>query len=192
MIRINLLPFRATRKQENIKHQVVIFLLSFVLTLSILFFVHFQFGRKVHALQTDIENKQTLLAAYQAKADEAKELDEYLEKVKERMDEIGKLQGDRSGPVHLLDDLTKWVVPKRMWITNLENSHGKLTIQGIAIDNKTVATFLRRLEDSGQFAEVRLLAVQKKLDATEAMQKLKDFDIVCLKPGAEDEEGGEQ
>ena len=44
MIRINLLPFRAARKKENIRRQVSIFLLSLAFLLIILFYYNWSLG----------------------------------------------------------------------------------------------------------------------------------------------------
>ena len=188
MIRINLLPFRAARKQENIKNQVVMFLLSLLLVLCVLFLLHSVLGRRVTTLTAEIKNTQNELARVEAMAKEVTTIKDHLGKVKERLDVIQTLKGDRAAPVHLLDDLTKWVVERSMWITSMESEATKVTFRGIAVDNKTVATFMRRLEDSGQFISVDLLTVQRSLQENEASSNLKQFDVICLKPGALEEQ----
>ena len=46
MIRINLLPFRAARKKENVRRQVSVFLLSFVLIIIGVFYYNMWLGNR--------------------------------------------------------------------------------------------------------------------------------------------------
>ena len=55
MIRINLLPFRAARKKENIRRQVSIFLLSLAFMLIILFYFNFSLNSKIGNLNSNIK-----------------------------------------------------------------------------------------------------------------------------------------
>ena len=61
MIRINLLPFRAARKKENVRRQVSIFFLSLILTTIIAFIYNFMLGQKIHGLERKIEDTKTQL-----------------------------------------------------------------------------------------------------------------------------------
>ena len=88
------------------------------------------------------------------------------------------LEANRFEPTRLLDIMTQVVVPKRMWFTHLESKGGKVKINGIALDNKTVADFMVRLEDCGLFKEVALKTLKRK--KTQAAN-LKSFTISCTK-----------
>ena len=70
MIRINLLPFRAARKKENIRRQVSIFVLSLVFLLIIFFYYNFSLSNKVDSLNANIKNTKTELAKYNKINDE--------------------------------------------------------------------------------------------------------------------------
>jgi type IV pilus assembly protein PilN len=88
------------------------------------------------------------------------------------------LEANRFEPTRLLDVMTQVVVPKRMWFTNLESRGDRVNIKGIALDNKTVADFMVRLEDCGLFKQVDL----KTLKRTKTQSaKLKSFAISCIK-----------
>ena len=65
-----------------------------------------------------------------------------------------------------------------MWFTRMESKGNKVNINGIAMDNKTVADFMVRLEGSGLFKEVDLKTLKRK-----RVQKsnLKSFKISCIK-----------
>ena len=53
-----------------------------------------------------------------------------------------------------------------------------INIQGIALDNKTIADFMSRLEGSALFTNVNLKAIkQQKINEL----NLKNFDIICTR-----------
>ena len=56
MIRINLLPFRAARKKENIRRQVSIFLLSLVFLLIILFYYNSSLSSQIDGLKSVLDH----------------------------------------------------------------------------------------------------------------------------------------
>ena len=64
MIRINLLPFRAARKKENIRRQVSVFLLSFALVLILLFWYNHSLEKKTELLSDKIDRTRKELETY--------------------------------------------------------------------------------------------------------------------------------
>ena len=178
MIRINLLPFRAARKKENIRRQVSIFMLSLVFLLIIFFYYNFSLSKKVDSLNTNIKNTKTELAKYNKINDEIAQIKKKLDNLKKKMAVMKTLEANRFEPTRLLDTMTQVVVPKRMWFTDLESKGENVKINGIALDNKTVADFMVRLEECGLFKEVDLKTLKrKKAQAAD----LKTFTISCIK-----------
>ena len=57
-----------------------------------------------------------------------------------------------------------------------------MTINGIALDNKTVADFMTRLEGTGMFSSVQLKKIQMTVIKN---ANLKKFQIECTQKGAE-------
>jgi type IV pilus assembly protein PilN len=178
MIRINLLPFRAARKKENIRRQVSIFLLSLILVFSILFVVNYGLGFMISNLKADIEKANAELEKYNEINKEIARIKKTLENLQKKMDVINRLELNRHAPVRLLDTLTQMVVPKRMWFTRLEEKDTTVKIDGIALDNKTVADFMVRLQGSGLFNSVNLKTLKhKEFEGN----NLKSFQISCDK-----------
>ena len=178
MIRINLLPFRAARKKENIRRQVSIFLLSLVFMLIILFYYNYNLNSKIGKLNTKIKDTKTELAKYNKINKEIATIKKKLSNLKKKLAVMEKLEADRFAPTQLMDLMTQVVVPKRMWFTRMESKGKRVNINGIAMDNKTVADFMVRLESSGLFKEVDLKTLKRK-----RVQKsnLKSFKISCIK-----------
>jgi type IV pilus assembly protein PilN len=173
-----LLPFRAARKKENVRRQVSIFMLSLAFLLIIFFYYNYRLSNKVDSLNANIKQTKTELVKYTKINTEIAQIKKKLNNLKKKMAVMKTLEANRFEPTRLLDIMTQVVVPKRMWFTRLESRGEKVKINGIALDNKTVADFMVRLEDCGLFKEVNLNTLKrKKAKAAD----LKSFTISCIK-----------
>jgi type IV pilus assembly protein PilN len=182
MIRINLLPFRAARKKENIRRQVSIFFLFFGFVLATLLYFNFIYlNGKLTKLETSVDQTQKEVKKYKRITKEIQSIKKKLAILKKKTGVIKELEKNRFEPVNLLDTMTKKVIAKRMWFTRFETKENQVNITGIALDNKTVADFMTRLEGTGLFVSVTLSKIQKKVVKGSS---LKDFKIVCSKPRA--------
>ena len=178
MIRINLLPFRADRKKENVRRQVSLFLLSLVLLLLVAFYYNFVLNSKIGKLNKKIETTNAELTKYNEINKEIARIKKTLENLRKKMAVIAQLESDRHAPVILMDIMTQVLVAKRMWLTEMSVQEKTVKIDGIALDEKTVADFMVRLQNCGLFSNVDLKTVKRK-----AVQKsnLKSFQIICTK-----------
>ena len=178
MIRINLLPFRTERKKENVRRQVSLFLLSLILVLVVLVYYNFSLSSKIGKLNDKISATKTDLERYNEINKEIAKIKSNLETLRKKMAVIEKLESDRHAPVRLMETMTQVLMAKRMWFTKLDVKEKAVNIRGIALDNKTVADFMVRLQKSGLFSSVNL----KNLKRQEVQKtNLKSFDITCTK-----------
>jgi type IV pilus assembly protein PilN len=179
MIRINLLPFRTARKKENIRRQLSVFFVSLILLLAAVFTGHWYLTNKVSGLEAKLASTQAELDKYNQINQEIAEIKKKLENLNKKMAVMTELERNRHEPTRLMDAMTQVVVEKRMWFTKLEEKEQAVNIDGIALDNKTVADFMVRLEKCGLFSSVNL----KTLKQTEVQNSpLKSFEILCIKP----------
>ncbi len=177
MIRINLLPFRAARKKENIRRQISIFLLSFVLVTVTMIYSNTRLNSMMLDLNTRTETITKKLAKYNKINNEIKLIKKKLELVTKKTNVIKNLDLSREDSVRLLDAMTKMVIEKRMWLTMLETKGKTVNINGVALDNKTVADFMTRLEDSKLLKKVELKTT--KQHKFKKSINLKSFIITC-------------
>jgi type IV pilus assembly protein PilN len=178
MIRINLLPFRSARTKENIRRQVSIFLLVMIMTLVSLFGVYLLLSNQIDDLNSRIKTTTAELEKFDKINKEIEEIKKKLDNLNRKMDVIRQLEANRYEPVHLMETLTQTIIEKRMWFTRMENKPEVVTINGIAMDDKTVADFMLRLEGCGLFSAVSL----KTLKQVEVQKTaLKSFEISCAK-----------
>ena len=178
MIRINLLPFRTERKKENVRRQVSLFLLSLVLVLVVLVYYNFSLSSKIGKLNDKISATKTDLQRYNEINKEIARIKNNLETLRKKLAVIEKLESDRHAPVRLMDTLTQVLMAKRMWFTKLNVRENTVDIHGIALDNKTVADFMVRLQKSGLFSSVNLRTLKRQ---EVQGSKLKGFHVTCTK-----------
>ncbi|MDH3355894.1 MAG: PilN domain-containing protein [Desulfobacteraceae bacterium] len=197
MIRINLLPYRESRKKESVLRQISIFLAVFFMLFVILICYNIWLGKKIDDLNTKIKNTKIMLAQAETKSKKVDHIKKELEKLGHKTDVIKSIERNRRAPVILLENMTQMVAEKtsistrdtaaendnkpvkRLWFNSFETSGGKVKIQGIALDNKTIADFMSRLEESKFYNKVNLKTIrQQEINKL----NLKHFEIYCEKP----------
>lgn len=200
MIRINLLPYRESRKKESILRQINTFLAVFFIVFVILLYYNIWLGKKIDDLNTKIKNTKTMLTQAETQSKKVDQIKKELEKLGHKTDVIKSIEKNRRAPVILLENMTKMVAEntsiltpdtladndnkpvKRLWFTSFEASGAKVNIKGIALDNKTVADLMSRLEESKLYNNVNLKTIkQQKIDKL----NLKYFEIGCVKASLE-------
>ena len=178
MIRINLLPFRAARKKENIRRQLSIFLLSFFFVGAALAYYSMELNSQVNELDAKVKNTQEELNKYNKINKEIADIKKKLAVLEKKTAVIKNLKLNRSGQVRLLDAMTDLVIAKRMWFTSFGVAQDNININGIALDNQTIADFMIRLQESGLFDSVKLKSAKQQ---SYKNNDLKQFIITCQK-----------
>jgi len=194
MIRINLLPYRAARKKENIRKQISIFFLSFLLVVAILLFYNMSLKKRIGILNTKITSNKIMLTKFEKQAKEVDKIKKAFNNLKKKTEVIKHLETKRKAAVCLLDNMTKMVAEhtsisesdslsskdnkpvKRLWFTNFQATGNNISINGIAMDNKTVADFMTRLEVSKLYKNVNLKTLKQQNISD---LNLKSFEITC-------------
>ncbi|BBO84306.1 PilN domain-containing protein [Desulfosarcina ovata] len=175
MIRINLLPFRAARKKENVRRQLSIFLLSLFLIVIVASWFSFYLSGKVKTLNAKIKDTKAQVEKYNKINKEIAEIKNKLAILNKKIEVIKSLDLTRKAPVELLDDMSRLVVDKQMWLTHLEDRSGKIKVAGVALDNPTVAEYMTRIDSSARYTNVKLVSINQDTSIKEL--KLKRFDI---------------
>jgi type IV pilus assembly protein PilN len=129
-------------------------------------------------LETNIADVKTEIAKYRKSILEIRRIKKALKTLNNKLKIINTLQANRKWPITLLDSINLLVIEKRMWLTNIRSQKSRITIKGIALDNKTVADFMTRLEKSNLFTDVNLQTVSRK---KVLKYNLKGFSVTCKK-----------
>ena len=179
MIRINLLPFRAARKKENIRRQVSVFLLSLVLVVIVAAWFNYTLSGRIEVLNDQIADTKKQVEKYNKINKEIAEIKKKLDILNKKIEVIKSLDLTRKAPVELLADMSKVIVVKQMWLTGLEEKSGNIKVVGIASDNPTIAEYMTRIQSSQKYVDVRLLSITQ--DTSVKGLKLKKFEITFRK-----------
>jgi len=195
MIRINLLPFRAAKKKANVRRQIVLYVVSIFVVLAPLIGFHIKLKNDIASLEANIKKTEKDLAAQKKRAAKVDAYQKKLNRLQKKLEAIESLQLGRRETFNLLVNVTKLIVPKRMWLTSFAAKDKKTTtgkkknrktvvsvhvqIKGIALDEKTVADYMANLEDSGVFSAVTLVVTSEIL--YNKANKLKQFTFKCVK-----------
>lgn len=194
MIRINLLPYRSKKRVENIQRQVTIFLICFFIILASMLYYNLTLTKKIGQLNTQVANINAEIVKVEKQAQKVDALRKELQILNQKIDIIKDLETQRKGAVRLLDNMTQMVAEettssssgalegkagdkiKRLWFTSFQAAGDDIKIKGIALDNKTVADFMTRLEVSKLFINVNLQRLQQQKIKN---LNLKNFEISC-------------
>ncbi len=175
MIRINLLPIREERRRESARQYISICVLSMALLLVFIALVHIRMGRKIDSLNSEIKTTQEEVNRLTAIVGDVKRYEKRKKELQEKIRIIEMLNSKKTGPVRMLDGLGQ-NTPGKLWVTSLKEDNLKLTLNGIALDNETIARFMRNLEGSPRFSGIELIESQQNIQGE---MKLESFNINC-------------
>ena len=173
MVKINLLPVRATAKKEILMVQLTIAALMLLLTLAVLGFLHYSVSSKISSAKSSIskaQNELTRLKKIKAKVDKFKKDSKALE---EKLGVIKKLSMKRTDAVYLMEALVD-VTPENLWIESLKEAKSNFVVTGISLDYDTIARFMINMELSPFFDEVKIKSSKQKKIGDQSVQ---DFTI---------------
>lgn len=178
MIRINLLPVRQTRKLEAFRRELTIAGAVGVLIVGFLMFVYVI--AQVQARSVGNENKviQAEIAKLQEDVNRVDEMEKFKQELQRKLAVIADLRSRKTGPVHMLDDLST-ATPEKLLLTKLTQSAANVTIEGGAVSNEVISQFLRSLDSSEYFDQVYLVDIEAKQTKADAGITLKNFKLTA-------------
>jgi type IV pilus assembly protein PilN len=179
MIRINLLPFRAARRRENIRQQVSVFVLLVICFILGLSYYSIHLDKKIQLVTNEIRRVDNEIAKYKEKAKKVNKIKAEIAIYERKVKTIKSLKSRRREVIVLLDSMTDLTIPEKMWLTNLNIDRANVKISGIAFDQKTVADFMTRIGKSPLFhKDVKLNNLKMSDIAGTAVQS---FVLSCTK-----------
>ena len=179
MIRINLLPFRAARKRENVKRQITIYVATVCIVLAFMGVYFFNLSSKLSGLKDDESRLNKELAGYQKELKEIKDLQNKIKQIKRKLSIINDLQKGKTGPVLLLSDIADAVPKDKLWLTSLSEKNGNLSLKGTAMDNETVSLFMKNLENTNQIIAAPVLKSATRRALPQYRLTVSDFVLQC-------------
>ncbi|MGI9534941.1 MAG: PilN domain-containing protein [Thermodesulfobacteriota bacterium] len=160
MIKINLLPKVDVKAPKKGVSELFLGSLALLAVLGVILATHFSQAGKIKKTKNDIK-------VTQKKIDELKEVEEQVNEFKRknielerRIQIIADLETKRSGPLYVMDSLSK-AIPDRSWINEFQSKGNGVSLTGVAWNEFTVADFMRELQKSNFYKNVRLRLIEK-------------------------------
>ena len=178
MIKINLLPFRAARKQENIRRQISVYVLSVIFILLLSGYAWWHYSSKLSRLKAEKIQKTKELATYAETTKKIKAIKIKIAQIEAKLKVIRGLEEKKTGPVLLLDEISAAVPKDRVWLSALSDKNGILSLKGTARDNDTVALFMTNLEKAAHIKSVDLNSTALKVLKAQNLN-LTNFALTC-------------
>ena len=156
MIRINLLPLKEAQRALGRRRQLSVALLSISVALLVMVIPYVFQERQLANIDREVEQLNTEVAKLNEQAREVRDLDKKRAELNAKLKVIDDLKQKRIGPVRMLEDLGG-AAPEKLWLVDFSDANNMATITGLALDNQTIASFMRRLQASKYFYNVDLV-----------------------------------
>jgi len=173
MIRINLLPVKISRRQEAVRSELL-------LAGAVAGLLAAGMAGAFITVQSDVNTMRAENAALQEEIRRVEEIAKDVQQKKElkaefhrKLEVIKQLKASKSGPVHMLDELSM-ATPEKLQLQQLDEQSRRLQLTGVAVSNEVISQFLTNLEQSEYFDDVFLNAIDQ---VDEDGVKLKNFSI---------------
>jgi type IV pilus assembly protein PilN len=177
MIKINLLPYREKARKENLNRQIVLLSGTLALLLLIILVVHLYFSMSISGMEKKILEADARLIVLNKKVGDIEGFKRDKRELEQKLGVINSLETNRLFPVRMLDELNLLVPSREAWLEKITQTGQELRIEGVALDNGTVARFMKSVEKAGFIQSVELV-VSKEREVAGA--KLQQFTLNCL------------
>ncbi len=173
MIKVNLLPVRASKKKETLRQQAAILFVSLISVAAICVIVFLFIQVKIQSAKGEIERSENEIKELKSKIGKVNDLKKLKEDVKKKLDVLAMLRKGKVGPVHRLATISD-STPDKLWLTKYTESGSDVTISGIAYNEELLAEFMRNLQASSDYENVELVVSEQ---ANIGGNKVKKFDL---------------
>ncbi len=155
MIKINLLGEDSASSSDS-RIWLAAYGASLVLCVGLFIVLQFQIAGSITELEEKSVQAEQQLARLQDKTKEVRDLETKKTELQNITLAIAALKKSQEGPVRLLDDLNE-AVPEKLWLRDFNCKDKLLRIDGIALTDEALVTFIRDLEKSEYFERVDLI-----------------------------------
>ena len=175
MIKINLLLARKEKKKVGLRKEFIVLILSVVILLAVLVLVQWRLEKEKEDILTQISNTKKEIAYYKSLTTEVTKAKEAQKTLQDKLNVINSLRKEKGGPARVLDELSI-DKPEKIHLESLKKEGSRLGIEGIALDDETIANFMTNLRKSKLFKNVDLIVSEQ---VEQSKVKLKKFILSC-------------
>jgi len=161
MIRINLIPYRAARRQRQILQHIAAALGVVGLAVVISLALHIYGSSTLSGLQENLTSLRAQNKALNKKIGKIRDLDKLRKDVQRKLALVDELQNGRFRSLETLLALSR-AIPENVWLLDVKDSGGNLELNGLGESNKAVANFMRALDQEKELAGVNLQVIRRE------------------------------
>lgn len=161
MIRINLLPRVEIKKPKKGIGEIFIGTLALLVVLGVILATHFSQAGKIKNTNNEIRVTDKKIEALKDVEEQVNDFKAKNKELERRIQIIADLEKKRSGPLFVMDSLSS-SIPARSWIDTIKSKGSATTISGIAWNEFTVAEFMKNLQNSDYFKNVKLKVIKQE------------------------------
>ncbi len=165
MTRINLLPWREQKREQEKKFFISLLATGALISVFIVFLMNYY---ALDLVSTQTNRNEMLQKEINILNDELKEI-KTLKQIRlsliSRMSIVQNLQSTRTLMVHLFDELIK-ILPPGVYVTKLERKNDIVTLWGYSESNTNVSILMRNIENNAWIQKPVLTEI-KKMEETQ-------------------------
>ena len=162
MIRINLIPYRAAKRQQQIMQHLGVFAGVIVIAALLALAAHSTASMQLYDLKDETVRLQQQNAELKQKIGNIQNIDNLRADVQRKLDIIDRLQEGRFRSLKTFHEIAK-IIPDNVWIKSIKDNGEKIELSGLGESNKAVANFMRKLDSSPLFSDIQLLVISRVL-----------------------------
>lgn len=160
MIRINLIPYREARRQKQVLQHIGNFVGVLAFAIALVTGVHMLSSTQLADLQKETAQLTAQNKVLKEKIGKIEHLDALRADVVRKLEIVDKLQEGRFHSLITLHEIAR-LIPRNVWLKSIQDKTTDIELVGQAESNKAVANFMRALDGSPVFTNVRLLAINR-------------------------------
>ena len=175
MIKINLLLTRKEKKKVGIRKEFVVLIITFILLFLSFVFIQWKLDQDKEGVLEKISTTKKEISYYKTLITEVNKAKESQKVFQDKLNVINSLRKEKGSPARVLDEISV-LKPDKIQLESLKKEGSRLGIEGIALDDETVANFMTNLRKSKVFKSVDLI-VSEQIEQSKI--KLKKFVLSC-------------
>lgn len=177
MIKINLLPVREERRKMGARQEQVMLMGVVVLALLGVFYWHTTMNKKIRSVKTEISQVDAEITRLKAVVAEVEKFKKDKKILEEKIAVIDKLKSSRQAQVHYMDEVNRALQPQ-IWLEFYQQTGKTINLRGKSLATDDIANFMRKLEASQYFEDVRLIQTsQQSVKLGDRPVKVNDFSL---------------
>jgi type IV pilus assembly protein PilN len=166
MIKINLLSqlrAKKVKKQAEVQYQLWLFGGFLAVLILVLGYFWFYLNDRIDTLQGEKVAMEKNLAILKQKVKEVENFEKDKKIFEDKIKVIQQLKLNQSGPVHLLDQVSR-NLPSRVWLIGLTQKEKTVGIEGKAMTNSELVDFIDNLKRSKFFSDIQIVESRQTVE----------------------------